>query len=889
MREFFRMLLHRLAAPFLRQHLEDDLDEELRSHLEMAVEANLSRGMSAEDARREALRSFGGVEQTKELYRDQRGLPVIETTLQDLRFGLRILRRDPGFSILAMLCLTLGIGANAAVFSWVEGILFRPYPLVTHQERLLALTGTARGEAGHTGLSWPDFVDLRRSCTLFDSFFVSKITGTTLSIGDRAERTTGSIVSDNYFDAIGVRPILGRGFEPGEDSGRNAHAVAVISYQLWKGHFNGDPQIVGKTQRLNGVMHTIVGVAPQGFYGTFVGWGMQFWVPTSMEEVFESGGYKLAARDARWIEAFARLKPGVTLEQAQAETSSVAKRLEDDYPATNRGRSVKLWALWQTPFNNAGTLLPTLEIMLAVVVFVLLIACANVGNLLLVRSFARRHEMTVRLAIGAGRGRIVKQLFTEALILSAFGAAGGLLVAHWCRHALILLFPARAGVAMHLPGEIDWRVLLLSAGVCLLATLLLGLVPAMQTSKIDLAGALKSDSAGVVGSRGRAWVRSGLVVVQVSLSFVLLVGAGLLIQSLQKIRTSNPGFSTHDVLFTAVDLVSAGYAAQRAENFQDQLLDRVKALPGVESAAFARMTPLSYGSFSSTPIAVDGFEVPPEERPTVEYNEVGPDYFATMGIPLVSGREFTRADDERGALVAIVNETMAAQYWRGRNPIGERVQVRDQWMQVVGVAKDSKYRGVRETAKPFFYVPRRQNFSVGAALFIRTPLNPETVAVALAREVHALDASLSPYELITLQEQLDRSTSPQLVAVTLVGVLGGLALLLAVIGLYGVMAYAVSQRTRELGLRMALGAGASNLVQLVLSRGLALMAGGVLLGAAVAVASTRLMGNLLYHVSPRDPRAFGAAFAVMTVATLAACFIPAWRATRTDPAEALRD
>jgi macrolide transport system ATP-binding/permease protein len=889
MREFFRMLLHRLAAPFLRQHLEDDLDEELRSHLEMAVEANLSRGMSAEDARREALRSFGGVEQTKELYRDQRGLPVIETTLQDLRFGLRILRRDPGFSILAMLCLTLGIGANAAVFSWVEGILFRPYPLVTHQERLLALTGTARGEAGHTGLSWPDFVDLRRSCTLFDSFFVSKITGTTLSIGDRAERTTGSIVSDNYFDAIGVRPILGRGFEPGEDSGRNAHAVAVISYQLWKGHFNGDPQIVGKTQRLNGVMHTIVGVAPQGFYGTFVGWGMQFWVPTSMEEVFESGGYKLAARDARWIEAFARLKPGVTLEQAQAETSSVAKRLEDDYPATNRGRSVKLWALWQTPFNNAGTLLPTLEIMLAVVVFVLLIACANVGNLLLVRSFARRHEMTVRLAIGAGRGRIVKQLFTEALILSAFGAAGGLLVAHWCRHALILLFPARAGVAMHLPGEIDWRVLLLSAGVCLLATLLLGLVPAMQTSKIDLAGALKADSAGVVGSRGRAWVRSGLVVVQVSLSFVLLVGAGLLIQSLQKIRTSNPGFSTHDVLFTAVDLVSAGYAAQRAENFQDQLLDRVKALPGVESAAFARMTPLSYGSFSSTPIAVDGFEVPPEERPTVEYNEVGPDYFATMGIPLVSGREFTRADDERGALVAIVNETMAAQYWRGRNPIGERVQVRDQWMQVVGVAKDSKYRGVRETAKPFFYVPRRQNFSVGAALFIRTPLNPETVAVALAREVHALDASLSPYELITLQEQLDRSTSPQLVAVTLVGVLGGLALLLAVIGLYGVMAYAVSQSTRELGLRMALGAGASNLVQLVLSRGLALMAGGVLLGAAVAVASTRLMGNLLYHVSPRDPRAFGAAFAVMTVATLAACFIPAWRATRTDPAEALRD
>jgi len=889
MREFFRMLFHRLTSTFRHRRLEDDLDEELRSHLEMATEINLSKGMSPEDARCEALRSFGGVEQTKELYRDRRGLPFLETTLQDLRFGLRMLRRDPGFSILAILCLTLGIGANAAVFSWIEGILFRPYPAVSHQERLLALTGTARSEAGNTGLSWPDFVDLRRNCTLFDSFFVSKITGTTLSIGDRAERTTGSIVSDNYFDALGVRPILGREFEPGEDSGRNAHPVTVISYQLWKGRFNGDPQITGKTQRLDGVLHSIVGVAPEGFYGTFVGWAMQFWVPASMEEVFEDGGYKLEDRGARWIEAFARLKPGVTIEQAQNEVSSVAMRLEADYPATNRGRSIKLWALWQTPFNNASTLLPTLEIMLAVVVFVLLIACANVGNLLLVRSFARRHEMTVRLAIGAGRGRIVKQLFTEALILSALGAAGGLLVAHWCRHALVLLFPARGGVAMHLPGEIDWRVLLLSAVVCLLATLLLGLVPAIQTSKIDLAGALKADSTGVVGSRGRAWVRSGLVVVQVSLSFVLLVGAGLLIQSLQKIRISSPGFSTHGVMFTGIGLVSAGYDAQRAQNFQDELIDRVKAMPGVESAVFARMTPLSYGSFSSSPIAVDGYDVPPEERPTVEYNEVGPDYFATMGIPLVSGREFSRADDERGALVAIVNETMAAQFWRGRNPIGERVQVKDRWMQVVGVAKDSKYRSVRETAKPFFYVPLRQNFAVSAALFIRTPLSPETVAVTLAREVHALDPSLAPYELITLQEQLDRSTSPQLVAVTLVSVLGALALLLAVIGLYGVMSYAVSQSTRELGLRMALGADASNLVQLVLSRGLALTAGGALLGAAVALALTRLLGNLLYHVSPRDPLVFGAAFGVMTIAALAACFLPAWRATRTDPAEALRD
>src|SRR6266581_3871003 len=443
----FRSIVQRLTALFRRRRLEDDLDDELRSHLEMSAELNLRQGcMSPADARREALRSFGGVEQTKEIYREQRGLPMIETTWQDLRFALRMLRRSPGFSLLAILCLTLGIGANAAVFSWIEGILFRPYPAVAHQERLVAIGGTSRDEPRGTPLSWPDFQDLQRSCTLCETLFVSKITGTTLSIGDRAERTTGSIVSANYFDAIGVPPMLGRGFLPGEDQGQSAHPVAVISYQLWQGRFRGDPQIVGKTQRLNGVMHTIVGVAPEGFYGTFVGWGMNFWVPASMEDIFESGGYKLEDRGARWIEEIGRLKPGVTLQQAQQEAAAISGRLEAEYPTTNRGRAIQLWPLWQTPFNNARTLLPTLEIMLAVVVFVLLIACANVGNLLLVRSFARRHEMTVRLAIGAGRGRLLKQLLTEGLILSAFGAVGGLLVAHWCRHVLVLLFPARAGV-----------------------------------------------------------------------------------------------------------------------------------------------------------------------------------------------------------------------------------------------------------------------------------------------------------------------------------------------------------------------------------------------------------------------------------------------------------
>jgi len=885
----FRERFSRLGFLGKQARFEREMHEELQFHIEARVAELQESGMGRDEALRKAKAEFGSTQLAREDSRAAWQFQWLEQFGMDLRVGLRMLGRDPGFSVLAILCLTLGIGANAAVFSWVEGILFRPYPAVANQGRLVAIAGTSRGETGATEMSWPDFQDLQKNDTLCDAMFVSKITGTTLSIGERAERAIGSIVSANYFEVLGVHPMLGRGFLPGEDVGSMAHPVAVISYQLWQNRFKGDAAIVGKTQRLNGVVHTIVGVTPEDFRGTFVGWAMQFWVPASMEELFEAGGYKLEDRNARWVEAYARLKPGVSREQAQREFSAIAGRLEKDFPLSNRGRGVQVWPLWATPFNNAGTLLPTLEIMLVVVICVLLIACANVGNLLLVRSFSRRHEMTVRAAIGAGRVRLLKQLLTEGLVLSFLGAVGGLAVAYWCRHALVLLFPARAGVSMYLPGDLDWRVLSLTAGVCLLSTLLVGLFPAIQSSKIDLASALKSEMGGVVGGHGRSWARSTLVVLQVSLSFVLLVGTGLVLMSLQKIRTTNPGFSTHRVLNTAVDLTSAGYDVRRAKTFQDELLDRVQGLPGVESATFARVTPLGYGTYSSSPIAVDGYNVPAEEEPTVEYNEVAPAYFATMGIPLIAGREFARSDNENTAPVAIVNETMAAQFWKDRSPLGERVQVKGRWMTVVGVAKDSKYESMRDLPKPFFYVARRQNFTIGGSLNIRTPLSAPTMATALAREVQMLDGNLAMYEVITLQEQVDRSTSPQKVAVTLLAVLGGLALLLAAIGLYGVMSYAVSQSARELGLRMALGARSGDLLRLIFSQGMRLTLGGMLFGAAVALTLTRLMGSYLFDVSPHDPLAFSAALGVMLLAAFAACFFPAWAATRTDPMRALRE
>ncbi|HKE22202.1 MAG TPA: ABC transporter permease [Bryobacteraceae bacterium] len=810
---------------------------------------------------------------------------MLETLWHDVRFGFRMMRRNPGFSALAIFCLTLGVGANASVFSWMEGILLRPFPMVEHQERLMAVTGTERGVAGHDDVSWPDYQDFENNCRSFDAFIVDRITGTTLSVGERAKRATMSVVSANYFDALGVRPILGRGFEPSENVGRNAHPVTVISYQMWRERFGGDPQIVGKTQLLNGMPHTIVGVAPEGFHGTFVGWAMQLWVPLSMQELFDPGGYKLEDRGAHWIEGFVRLKPGVTPAQAQAEISAVAARLEAAYPGTNRGRGILLYPLWKTPFNNASTLLPTLSICLSVAAFVLLIACANVSNLLLVRAFARRHEMTVRMAIGSARRRLVQQLMMEGVILSSIAAAGGFLLAYLCRNLFVLLLPPRGGLAMFLPGGLDWRVLALGAGVCLLSTVLFGLFPAFETSSIDLASALRAESGGVVGGGRRAVVRSALVLVQVALSFVLLTGAGLLFESLRSIEHTSPGFST-DVFTTYADFAAAGYKPKRIQSFEDELIDRLQGTSGVLAVAFVRNVPFSYRSYSSAPIAVEGYETPRDQQLTVDYDEVGPGYFETAGIPLVSGREFTRLDHEAAPAVAVINEAMAAQYWRGREALGQRFQVKGKWVEVVGVAKTSKIRNLTEAPKPFFCVPMRQS-AMGGNLQVKTALPAETVAAILRREVRRLDPNLGLGEIITMQEQVDRTTAFQRASVSILAVFGSLALVLAAIGLYGVMSYKVSQGRREMGLRMALGADTSDLLRRVLAQGLSLTAAGIALGAAASLLLTRLIVNLLYHVSPRDPSAFAFAAVVMAAAALASCLIPAWRAVRTDPLTAL--
>lgn len=873
---------------FHRNNEDTDLARELEAHITHQVDENISAGMSEEEARRQAYLKLGSPQHVREDVWEWNTVGFFDNLVRDLRYALRMLRRSPGFSALAILCLTLGIGANAAAFSWIEGTLFRPYPAVAHPDQLLVLSGTVRGGDDYAPLSWPDFVDLRRNCTLIDSFIAEKITGATLAIGNRAEGAVGSMVSTNYFDALGVHPILGRGFSPEEETGRNAHPVTVISYWMWKQRYHSDPEIIGKQQVLNQVPYTIVGVAPENFYGTFVGYAWQFWVPVSMQEKFETTGYQLEDRSARWIEGFVRLKPGVSRAQAQQEISAAASRLEADFPATNRGRGIQLLALWESPFNSSKVLLPTLGVTLAVVFLVLLIACANVSNLLLVRAFARRHEMTVRMAVGARRSRLLRQLITEGLILALWGAAAGLAAAYWCRNLLVLIIPFRSA-PLYLPGSIDWRVLALSVGISLFSTMLFALAPALQASKVDLATSLKSESTSVVGGSGRAGLRSVMVLVQVSLSFVLLAGAGLVFKSLRAVRNTSPGFSTQGVLLTGVNLLGAGYDAQRARNFQDQLMESVQAIQGIESAAYARIAPFSYREYSSDKISVDGYQAAPDEQLETQYNEVGPGYFRTLGIPLVSGREFLPSDDQNADLVAVVNESLAARYWHGQDPLGKRLGVGDKTMRVVGVARNAKYRNMLEDPKPFFYVPLRQNGSTLVILNLRTHQDPGVVATAVARELHRLDPGISASEVITIEEQMERQTSAQQVAVVLLGVFGGLALLLAAIGLYGVVSYAVSQSTRELALRMALGARASDVLRLVMTRGMVLTAAGLALGLVASLGLSGLIGSLLYKVKPWDPGSFALAFVIMAVVAGAASFLPALRAAQTDPVSALHE
>lgn len=874
--------------PFHRSGRDAQLADELRSHLDMDEANRVARGESPRQAAASARRDFGNVGLVQELTRDQWAGIWLDRLWQDTRFGVRALWRTPAFTIVAVLCLAIGVGANAAVFSWTEGILFRPFPGVAHQDRLVAIAGTVKGTPGFASLSWPDFQDLSRMSTGFSAFVADKITGATITGRNRTDRAVGEIVSANYFDALGIQLARGRGFLPGEDAGNGAHPVVVISYAMWRDRFAFDPRIIGKAIDFNGVPHVIVGVASREFAGTFVGYAMQFWVPASMQATF-TGGYELENRGAQWIEGFATLAPGVSRAEAQASISVAAKRLEQAFPDVERGRGIRVLPLWEVPFNAARELAPMLRVAVVVVVFVLLVACANVANLLLVRSFARRHEMTVRLAIGAGRARLLRQLVTEALVLGAIATVFGLAVGYACRHALTLFFPPRSGASITLNSNFDWRVLALSTGVGLAFTLLFALVPAIRASDIDLTGALKADAPSLAGGRRSSRWRAAMVMIQVAMSFALLVGGGLLFVSLRHMRDIDPGFAPDRSYTTYVNLLAARYDSLRARTFADRVIAALSGVSGVQSAALSASRPLDPGApYQPVRIAVDGYQSAADEMPTASVTSVTPGYFATLGIPIVRGRDFRVTDDDTTVHVSIVSQTMAATYWPGRDPIGKRLRVDKQWTQVIGVARDIKFESLLQAPRPLFYVPLRQSFTPMFSVFVSSSRPAAQIVPAIGGAIHSLDPSIASYSVLPMRELMGRSTSPQRIAVTLIGICALLGVLLAAVGLYGVMSYVVSQSTRELGLRMALGAGPVGVLRLIMSRGIGVTLAGIAAGAATALGTTRLMGDLLYGIGPRDPLIFLAALLVMLGTATVACLVPGVHAARTDIIKALR-
>ncbi|HEV8385874.1 MAG TPA: ABC transporter permease, partial [Candidatus Acidoferrales bacterium] len=777
-----------------------------------------------------------------------------------------------------------------ALFSVVNAIALRPLPVEKPDELVAVFSSDASGEDYGT-TNYVDFTDWRDQQQVFTGMAGWGEMTLSFSTGGEAERIYGQIVSGNYFDLLGVKAQRGRTFLPEEDMTPNAHPVAVISDTLWRQRFGGDANIAGKTVKLNRVDFTVVGVAPVGFTGTAIGAAPQVWVPMMMQPVARPRGLDMfTSRNWRWMNVIGRLKPGVTLQQADVSMDAIAKRLQETYPKSNKGYAgVRIFPLQETYLwpRVRDSVFGFLTLLLCVVGLVLLIACANVANLLLARATARRKEIAIRLSLGAGRWRLMRQLLTESALLALLAGAAGLLLSLWGRDLLMALRPPEFR-QLHMDLGLDVRVLGFTLGISLLTGLLFGLLPALQASRPELVPALKDEGS----QRGyrRSTLRSALVISQITLSLLLLVGTGLFLRSLAHARTIDIGFDPRNILLASLDMRMNNYEPARGKLFFRQVIERVEALPGVRSASLAETIPLESGGASES-VRAEG-RTPAPDEPS-EYNMIaaGPNYFRTMGIPLVGGRDFLDTDRDGAALVAIINETMAQRFWPNQDAVGKRLVLGDaagKFLTVIGVARDGKYRTLGEKPRATFFLPLLQQFEGRVVLHVKTDGNPLALAAAVRREVQALDADMPVFDMRTMQEQLGTAYFVARTTATMLGFFGGLALLLASVGLYGVMSYAVQQRTREIGIRIALGANAGDVLRLIIGEGMKLAAIGVVLGLVAAVGVTRYVASLLYGVSATDVVTFAAVAALLAVVALAASYVPARRAARVEPVEALR-
>jgi len=805
--------------------------------------------------------------------------------MSDIRYALRSLKKSPGFSAVAILILALGTGANATIYTWMKAMLLQPLPGVARQGELLAVGLETHG-GRFASFSYPNYVDLRdRNDVLagviaYDDMFIN-VRG-----GDRTERAFGGIVTGNFFDVLGATAARGRLFGPADDRTPDAHPVVVLSQRYWERRFAADPAIVGRTIFINDHPFTVVGVAAAPFQGALVAVHTELWVPMMMQRQVMSGGNRLAARGLGWLQVMARAKPGIGRDRANAALASLAAQLAQTYPDLE-GRTFALYPLWRAPSGAQRVLGPILFVLLGVVALVLLIACANVANLLLSRAAGRRREMAVRLSLGASRWRLVRQLLTESLVLGLLGGVGGILVAYWSS-GLFMAFAPPTDTPISMALDLDRQVLAFTLAIALATGVVFGIVPALQASKPELVPALKESGGRTSTGRGGATLRNGLVVAQVGISVVLLIAAGLFLQSLRNAQRANAGFDPDGVVTAAFDLFSAGYTSEQGRTFIEQLLPRIEALPGVEAVTVARRIPLSLGGRSTRSIDVEGYQPARNEEMTIPFNVVGPKYFETMRTPMLAGRDFTVADREGAPLVLVVNETMARRYWPNADPIGRRVQLgHDRW-QVIGVVRDIKMRSVNETPEPYMYQPVLQDYNSHMTLHVRTRDEAGRALAAIRETVRHLDPKLPLFETRALTEHILAGSIVQRMGASFLGLFGGLALLLAAVGLYSVIAYNVSQRTYEIGIRMALGADPGQLRRMVVEQGMRVTVVGVFVGLLAAFGVTRFLATLLYGVRPNDVLTFASVPVVLALVALAATFVPARRASRLDPVAALR-